>query len=145
MVRTQPILIFFHEIKMVSARYTLLGLTSGESRDVQSMNDELYECDWCGVLMDKPDYSSRRGSRHYCSYDCYNVKDLLGVILISFSGFSLSIFSLFISDSRKLLFLIFGAILGLSFSYCSFEAFKFRRKVPRGSRKGFLLEDGVYE
>ena len=109
------------------------------------MNEELYECDWYGVLMAKPVYSSRRGSRHYCSYDCYNTKDLLGVILISFSGFSFSIFSLFISDSRRLLFLIFGAILGLSFSYCSFEAFKFRRKVPRGSRKGFLLEDGVYE
>ena len=108
------------------------------------MNEELYECDWCGVLMEKAKCSSLRPPKQYCSYDCCNAGDLPNLILISLFGFSTVIISLLVSNGRKLILLIGGVSLGLLFSYCSFDAYKVRKKVPRGSRKGFRLEDGEY-
>ena len=112
---------------------------------LQTMNEELYECDWCGVLMDKPVCSSLRPPKLYCSYDCCKAGDLPNLILISLFGFSTVIISLLVSNGRRLILLMVGVSLGLLFSYCSFDAYKFRKKVPRGSRKGFRLEDGVNE
>ena len=145
MVRPPLILIFFHEIKMANARHKLLDLTSGESRDARSMIEEQYRCDWCGVLMDKPACSTRRGTKHFCCLDCSTARDLPTFIILSLFGFFTGIFSIFTPHENRLILLILGAILGLLFSYCSYDVYRIRKKVPRGSRKGFRLEEGVYD
>ena len=109
------------------------------------MIEEQYRCDWCGVLMDKPACSTRRGTKHFCSLDCSTARDLPAFIILSLFGFFTGIFSIFTPHENRLILLILGAILGLLFSYCSYDVYRIRKKVPRGSRKGFRLEEGVYD
>ena len=109
------------------------------------MNEELYECDWCGVLMDKPVCSTRRGTKHFCSIDCSRARDLPAFIIMSLFGFFTGIFSPFAPHENRLALLILGISLGLLFTYCSYDVYSIRGKVPRGSRKGFRLEGGVYD
>jgi hypothetical protein len=121
-------------------RHMLLDFTSGDSRDVRLMNEELYECDWCGVLMDKPVCLSRRGAKHYYSFDCSRARDLHTFIILSLFGIFTGILSQFVPQENRL---ILGVSLGLLFTCCSYDVYRIREKVPRGSRKGFRHENGV--